>query len=110
MPSSSVDPERLLGLGAILESLRAVAREGADEVLGHFPEVGDRPTQNALDGFLEQAADTLRAIDAESGELAGRLRIAATSQPATARTRSSDNSDAGDTADVATPPRKGLFR
>jgi hypothetical protein len=104
MPSSSVDPERLLGLGAALEDLRAVARDGAEEVLGHFPELGDRPTQNALDELLEQLADTLRALTAESTELSGRLRIAASSQPAPGRTRPSD------AGDVAAPPRKGLFR
>jgi len=104
MPSSSVDPERLLGLGAALEGLRAVARDGADEVLGHFPELGDRPTQNALDAMLDQVADTLRALDTESTELSGRLRIAATSQRAPARTR------APDAGDVPAPPRKGLFR
>ena len=103
MPSSSVGPERLLTLGAALEELRAVAREGAEEALGHVPEVGDRVTQNALDGFLDQVADTLRAIDAESTELAGRLRIAAASQPATHPRETA-------TDDVAAPPRKGLFR
>jgi hypothetical protein len=104
MPSSSVDPERLLGLGATLESLRTVARAGAEEVLGHFPEVGDRPTQNALDGLLEQLADALRAVDAEVTELAGRLRIAATSQRATTRPPSPVADD------VSAPPPKGLFR
>jgi hypothetical protein len=107
MPSSSVDPERLLGLGATLESLRAVAREGAEEALGHFPEVGDRPTQNALDGLLEQLADTLRAVDAEATEVAGRLRIAATSVPGPARAPSPADSPAGGTS---APPPKGLFR
>jgi hypothetical protein len=103
MPSSSVGPERLLALGAALEELRTVAREGAEEVLGHVPEVGDRLTQNALDGFLDQLADTLRALDAESTELAGRLRIAASSQPSTPGRETA-------TDDASTPPRKGLFR
>lgn len=103
MPSSSVGPERLLALGAALEDLRVVARDGAEEVLGHVPEVGDRITQNALDGLLDQLADTLRALDAESTELAKRLRIAASSQPATsARETATDAASA--------PPRKGLFR
>lgn len=107
MPSSSVGPERLLALGAALEDLRAVARDGAEEALGHVPEVGDRVTQNALDGFLDQLADTLRAIDAESTELAGRLRIAAASQPSSPA-RDTAATDAPDEA--AAPPRKGLFR
>jgi hypothetical protein len=78
MPSS-VDPERLAALGAALDPLQEAAREGAEETLGHFPETGDRETQTAVDGLLEQLADTLRAIDAEAGELAARLRIAAQS-------------------------------
>lgn len=107
MPSSSVGPERLLALGAALEDLRAVTREGAEEALGHLPEVGDRVTQNALDGFLDQLADTLRAIDAESTELAGRLRIAAASQPGSSA-RGTATLDATDAAGA--PPREGLFR
>jgi hypothetical protein len=114
-----VDPERLLGLGATLESLRTVARDGADEALEHFPEVGDRVTQNALDALLEQLADTLRAVDAEATEVAGRLRIAATSVPGPAGTPSPADLSGGSPADssvdapvddLSTPPRKGLFR
>lgn len=104
MPSSSVDPERLLGLGAALEGLRVVAQDAAEEVLGHLPELGDRPTQHALDGLLDQLADTLRALDSQSTELSGRLRVAATSLPGPAPTR-----PAG-TGEIPAPPRKGLFR
>lgn len=107
MPSSSVDPERLLALGAALEGLRAVAREGAEEVLEHFPELGERTTQDALDGLLEQLADTLRAVDAEATELAGRLHIAAAA-PTASRSRSS--SGVADASDTARLTRKGLFR
>lgn len=106
MPAST-NPERLLGLGHDLEQLRAVARNGADEVLDHFPEVGDRQVQTALDGLLEQFADTLRAIDAEAEELAGRLRIAAQSSgpPRPGSGRAAAGAD-----DVAAPVRKGMFR
>jgi hypothetical protein len=71
-----VDPERLLALGTALAALRETARDGADEVLALFPELGERDVQSAVDGLLEQLADTLRALDAEATELAGRLRIA----------------------------------
>ena len=64
MPSSPQDPARLLAMAAELEQLGVPAREGAEEVLGHFPEIGDRETQVALDAALEQFADTLRVIDA----------------------------------------------
>jgi hypothetical protein len=104
MPSS-VDPARLVALSVSLDALRAVARDGAEEVLGHFPEVGDRATQSALDGLLEQLADTLRAIDAEAGELTGRLRIAA--QSATPP-RPGEEAPAGPD-EAARPQRRGLF-
>jgi hypothetical protein len=103
MPSS-VDPARLVALDVRLDALRAVARDGAEEVLGHFPEVGDRPTQGALDGLLEQLADTLRAIEAEAGELTGRLRTAAQS---VAAPRPGEGA-VGD--EPARPPITGMFR
>jgi len=107
MPSSSVDPARLVGLSGSLDALRAVARGGAEEVLGHFPEVGDRPTQSTLDDLLEQLADTLRAIEAEAGELTGRLRIAAQS----AAQPHPDESGAASGADESAGPlRKGMFQ
>ena len=88
MPSSPQDPARLLAMAAELEQLGPTAREGAEEVLGHFPEIGDRETQVALDAALEQLADTLRAIDAAALEIAARLRITAR-QPGSGRPRTS---------------------
>jgi hypothetical protein len=77
MPPASVDPDRLRSLGAAHGPLRACAGEGAEEVLAQFPEVGDRETQAALDGWVDQVADLLREIDATASDLADRLRIAA---------------------------------
>ncbi len=77
MPPASVDPERLRSLGTALGPLRECAREGAEEVLTQFPELGDRQTQAALDGWVEQVADLLREIDATGSDLADRLRVAA---------------------------------
>lgn len=98
MPSS-VDPERLAALGVALDPLRAAAREGAEEALGHFPETGDRKTQSAVDGLLEQLADTLRAVDSEAAELVARLRIAGQSavraQERLGDERVQDSADAG---------------
>ena len=98
--SPSVDPERLLALGTALTDLRETARDGADEVLAHFPELGEREVQSAVDGLLEQLADTLRALDAEATELTGRLRVAA--QSATA---AGPGPDAGDRARSGTGRR-----
>jgi hypothetical protein len=85
MPPAQLDPERLLALGAALAPLRESALAGADEVLGHYPEVGDRETQSALEDYLDQAADLLREIDASATDLADRLRAAAASGSAVER-------------------------
>jgi hypothetical protein len=76
MPPARVDPDLLRSLGAALSRLRECARDGADEVLAQFPEVGDRETQGALDGWVDQLADLLREIDATATDLASRLRVA----------------------------------
>lgn len=77
MPPAPVDPERLLALGTALEALRECARDGADEVLAHLVEVGDRETQSAIDAYLDLVADLLREIDASASEVFDQLRIAA---------------------------------
>ena len=76
MPPARVDPDRLRSLGAALEALRECAGEAAEELLEHLPEVGDRETQAALDGWVEQVADLLRAVDATATDLAGGMRVA----------------------------------
>ena len=57
--------------------MRDCARSGADEVLEHYPEVGDREVQSALDALVDQAADLLRELDAAATDLEGRVRVAA---------------------------------
>jgi hypothetical protein len=59
-----------------LRSLRECARSGADEVLSHLPELGDREVQSVLDAYLDQVADLLRELDASASDLADRLDIA----------------------------------
>ncbi|MGA8978394.1 MAG: hypothetical protein WB473_04680 [Pedococcus sp.] len=81
MPPSSVGPEALRPLGAALGLLRDGARSGADEVLDHLPEIGDRELQAALDDYLEQVADLLREVDASAADVTGRLRVAAPRWP-----------------------------
>ena len=41
---------------------RSTARGLSEELLTHLPNVGDLPTQRALDAWVEQAADTLAAL------------------------------------------------
>jgi hypothetical protein len=55
---------------AVVTALARVRRTGldlADDLLTHLPDLGDPLTQRAVDGWVEQAADTLRAV-AESVE------------------------------------------
>jgi len=74
MPPARVDPDRLRPLGAALGPLGEVARDGAEEVLAQFPEVGDRETQLVVDGWVDQLADLLREIDATATDLVARVR------------------------------------
>ena len=58
-------------VGASLPALaatRAVARGQADELLLHVPVVGDLGVQRLLDSWVEQAADTLRAVSEAAEE------------------------------------------
>ena len=79
MPPAPVDPDRLVALATALSPLRECARRGSDDVLALYPELGDRETQSALDGCLDQAADLMRELDASATDLADRLRIAGAS-------------------------------
>ncbi|EWT00848.1 hypothetical protein N865_13340 [Intrasporangium oryzae NRRL B-24470] len=45
-----------------LARARSTSRELSDQLLTHLPDLGDLPTQRALDAWVEQAADTLRAL------------------------------------------------
>jgi hypothetical protein len=51
-----------------LAATRAAARDQADELLLHVPVVGDLGVQRLLDGWVEQAADTLRAVSEAAEE------------------------------------------
>jgi hypothetical protein len=77
MPPAPASPDRLLALGTALAPLRDGARTGADEVLGLYPEVGDRAAQACVEACLDQVVDVLRALDEATSELGDRLRIAA---------------------------------
>ena len=45
-----------------LTRARRVTRDLADDLLTHLPDLGDIGTQRELDTWVEQAADTLRAL------------------------------------------------
>jgi hypothetical protein len=51
------------GLAGVLAAVGEVARSQADDLLDHVPDTGDTATGRAVDDFVEQAADALRALD-----------------------------------------------
>ena len=61
-----VDPATLRAL----TRARSVTRSLSDDLLTHLPEIGEPGTQRLLDGWVEQGADTLRAL---AGALEERL-------------------------------------
>jgi len=54
----AADPATLRALATGRSTTRALS----DDLLTHLPDLGDLPTQRALDTWVEQAADTLRAL------------------------------------------------
>jgi hypothetical protein len=47
---------------AALAEARRTGLDLADDLLTHLPDLGDAVTQRAVDAWVEQAADTLRAV------------------------------------------------
>ena len=56
--AGAADPATLRALSAG----RSTTRTLSDDLLTHLPDLGDLPTQRARDTWVEQAADTLRAL------------------------------------------------
>ncbi|MGO4342863.1 hypothetical protein [Pedococcus sp. 2YAF34] len=98
MPPAQDGRDRSPTLGAALRPLRDCARDGADEVLSHLPDLGDRELQSAVDAYLDQVADLLREVDASASEVADRLDLATPSKAAPEPT-------AGPTASAEGRPR-----
>ena len=77
-PTVTTPGPRRDGLVHALTAVREAARAQADDVLGHVPDTGDRMTGRAVDDFVEQAADALRALDEA---VAGTLRALVPERP-----------------------------
>jgi hypothetical protein len=70
----AADPATLRALA----TARSTTRSLSEELLTHVPDVGDLPTQRALDAWVEQAADTLAALSEALEERLLELGAAAT--------------------------------
>ena len=83
--------------GALTRSSTATL-EASHELLAHYSDTGDAPTQRAVDTLIENAADALRALTDCLADISGELVTAATTwapaQPATSRHGSSDGPSA----------------
>jgi hypothetical protein len=75
MSPAPAESSRLRILGDALAKLRDCAGAGADEVLGLYPDVGDRETQQAVESCLEDLADVLRRLDEGATSLVDDLYV-----------------------------------
>ncbi len=56
----------------MLRQLGATARTASEALLDHLPDTGDHPTGRAVDDFVEQASDALRALEESLTDALGR--------------------------------------
>ncbi|XVX19268.1 hypothetical protein ACQP1U_13230 [Actinomycetota bacterium] len=82
MPAPRVDPRTLAAAEDSVASLGRAAGDAVEELLGHFPVMGDPAAQSAVDGLVEAAADALAALASTAGEDAHRLGLLARSASA----------------------------
>ena len=61
------------GVERALADLRQVATAASETLLDHVPDTGDHATGRAVDDFVEQASDALRALAESVAETLGQL-------------------------------------
>lgn len=100
MPSEHrVDPTLLDHLARSLTRSNAAALDASDELLAHYGDTGDAPTQAAVDTLIDQAADALRGLAVALADSSREL-TAASLHPTTAHH--------GDTGEAPVPSERGL--
>ena len=52
----------------------AAALEASHELLAHYCDTGDAPSQRAVDTLVDHAADALRALTDSFADISGELR------------------------------------
>jgi hypothetical protein len=95
MPSEQrLDPAMLDAVAVMLKRSSTAALEASHELLAHYSDTGDGPTQRAVDTLIDHAADALRALTDSLADISGELLAVATTlapaRPAGPRHRSSD--------------------
>ncbi|MCE1178881.1 MAG: hypothetical protein LWW86_07590 [Micrococcales bacterium] len=79
MPGPRVDPRTLTAAEDASAALGRCAGGAVDELLGHFPVVGDAAAQPAVDALVEALADACAALARAAHEDAHRLGLLARS-------------------------------
>lgn len=72
-----VDPTLLDAVAAQLTRSSTAALEASHELLAHYSDTGDAPTQRAVDTLIDHAADALRASTDSLAETSRALQAAA---------------------------------
>lgn len=71
-----VVPTPLDAVVAALTRSGVAALDASQELLAHYSDTGDAPTQRAVDTLIEHAADALRAITDSLADLSSELQTA----------------------------------
>ncbi len=77
MPEHRVDPTLLDAVAARSTRASNAALEASRELLAHYSDTGDAPTQRAVDTLIDHAADALRALTDSLAETSRALQAAA---------------------------------
>jgi hypothetical protein len=77
-PEQRLDPRTLDALAGALKRSSTAALDASHELLAHYSDTGDAPTQRAVDTLIDHAADALRALTDSLADLSGELVTAAT--------------------------------
>jgi hypothetical protein len=71
------DPTLLDAVAAQLTRSSAAALDASHELLAHYSDTGDAPTQRAVDTLIDHAADALRALTDSLADSSRELQAAA---------------------------------
>jgi hypothetical protein len=95
MPAEQhVDPTLLDAVAAQLTRSSHAALKASHELVAHYSDTGDAPTQRAVDTLIDHAADALRALTDSLADSSRELQAAAP-QGTTLRRGKSNVSSAG---------------
>jgi hypothetical protein len=72
-----LDPNLLDAVAGALTRSGGAALEASHELLAHYSDTGDAPTQRAVDTLIDHAADALRSLTDSLADLSGEVQAAA---------------------------------